>query len=347
MKDVPEGMGTVIRRTFTFKDRRYNLTLAPAFIEKPDGRIKAQFAGVREEVVEFVIQKLAIQSGYFAKGPDGGGTDSFTLLTSLYQIAHELKRRGEQRDKWASYSSDQIREALLVLAKTNIHHKSEDGDDDLVFSPIADFGFHNPDGQDRLSPKSTIYIRFNALISKSILARNWRQIDYEGVIGANNFLERWLRKMLGLRFTYAAPNRSFNIRLSTIIENSGVTLYAKLSDNLAYVEQTLRAMPDVVARYSVDRQFAVHPVTGKGRVLADAKIVIHAAHRFIVDQIKTNLHADTLDHAVVSQTGTVVTEPKRADFATFQAYTAARQTYLSGTSMDQPSSRNVKNSPQV
>ena len=116
----------------------------------------------------------------------------------------------------------QIREALLVLSKTKIHlKKSEDGDDDLVFSPISDFGFFNKDKRaDPQGSRATIYIKFNSLISKSILTKKWRQINYESVIEDRNYLSRRLRKMLGLKFTYASPNRSFNINLSTLIENS-------------------------------------------------------------------------------------------------------------------------------
>ena len=108
-----------------------------------------------------------------------------------------------------------------MLSKTKIHLKSEGGDDDLVFSPISDFGFFNKDkSQNPQGSKATIYIKFNSLISKSILTKKWRQINYETVIEDRNYLSRRLRKMLGLKFTYASPNRSFNINLSTLIENS-------------------------------------------------------------------------------------------------------------------------------
>ena len=72
-------------------------------------------------------------------------------------------------------------------------------------------------------------------------------------MGADQYLVRWLRKILGLRFTYAAPNKTYNIKLSTIIESSGVTLSDRISDNLKAVEIALRAMPDIVARYTAEK----------------------------------------------------------------------------------------------
>ena len=184
-----------------------------------------------------------------------------------------------------------------MLAKTKIHLRSESDDDDLVFSPIADFGYFN-DKQSRDAAKATVYIRFNSLISQAILSRSWRQINYERILGADLYLVRWLRKILGLRFTYAAPNKTFNIKLSTVIENSGISLYGRMSDNLKAVEQALAAMRDIVDRFAIEREFGVHSGTGKGRVLLDAKIIVWPTHAFCVEQIKTNVHENRIDTAV-------------------------------------------------
>ena len=122
-------------------------------------------------------------------------------------------------------------------------------------------------------------------------------------MGADLYLVRWLRKILGLRFTYAAPNKTYNIKLSTIIENSGVTLRDRLSDNLKAVEQALGVMPDAVDRYSVEKEFGVHAETGKGRMLVDAKIVIRPTQAFTIEQMKTNMHENRLDTAVLTDAG--------------------------------------------
>ena len=48
-----------------------------------------------------------------------------------------------------------------MLAKTKIHLRSEGDDDDLVFSPIADFGYfnHKTARGNRDAGKATVYIR--------------------------------------------------------------------------------------------------------------------------------------------------------------------------------------------
>ena len=149
-------------------------------------------------------------------------------------------------------------------------------------------------------------------------------------MSADKYLVRWLRKMLSLRFVQAAPNKSFNIKLSTIIENSGVSLYARLSDNLKQVEQALNAMKDMVARYTIEKSYCVHPETGKGRVLADAKIILWPTNSFATQQIQTNLHMQDLEGGVITSQGNVMLEPQREDYESYKAYENARITYLRG-----------------
>ena len=49
---------------------------------------------MKEEVLELVLIKLAMDKGYFTDAADGApSSGSFVLFTTLYQIAEELKRR--------------------------------------------------------------------------------------------------------------------------------------------------------------------------------------------------------------------------------------------------------------
>lgn len=56
--------------------------------------------------------------------------------TTLYRIHKELKKRGKKRRKSKSYSYSQIREAIQVLTKTNLHIKSLDGEENMIISPL-------------------------------------------------------------------------------------------------------------------------------------------------------------------------------------------------------------------
>lgn len=202
-----------------------------------------------------------------------------------------------------------------------------------MFSPIADLGYFN-DKKSREAAKATVYIRFNTLISQAILSRSWRQINYERIMDADIYLVRWLTKILSLRFTYASPSKSYNIKLSTIIENSGITLYDRMSDNLKLVERALRAMHDIVARFTIEKQIARNERDGKGRSLADAKIVIWPTHTFAIEQMKTNVQENRIDNARISETGELCVEPRREDFQSLADYEAAKTAFQRGRSID-------------
>jgi hypothetical protein len=331
-----DGTAAPLRREFTYKDKRYKFTIAPAYIEKPGGQLRAEFPGVKEELLELVLMKLAVDKGYFtaARG-DGPAQDSFVLFTSIHQISEELKRRGKKTAKSKSYSYAQIREGLQVLAKTKMHLRSETDDHDLVFSPIAEMGYFS-DKAVRDGITGTVYIRFNTLITQAILARSWRQINYNRLMDTDAYLRRWLTKRLSLRFSYASPNKSYNIKLSSIIEGSGISLYDRLSDNLKLVERTLGQMTDIVQRYHVEKQFVRNEHAGKGRKLADAKIVLRPTNAFVVEQLKTNVHENRLDTAVETLDGKVLIEPRRDAYPSLADYERARHAHHTGHAIAPP-----------
>lgn len=60
-----DGTTPPLKRVFSHASKRYRATIEPAFIEKSGGALKAQFPGVREELIELVIFKLAAEQGYF------------------------------------------------------------------------------------------------------------------------------------------------------------------------------------------------------------------------------------------------------------------------------------------
>ena len=89
-------------------------------------------------------------------------------------------------------------------------------------------------------------------------------------------------------------------------------------------------MSDIVGRFALEKKFAVHPTTKKGRVLADAKIIIWPTRSFVQMQIENNIHHSKLDDARLDDMGIVRLEPKRSDYATYKEFEAARTAYEQG-----------------
>lgn len=96
------------------------------------------------------------------------------------------------------------------------------------------------------------------MVTESVLNRQWRQIDYFAIMSEESYLGRWLRKQLSLRFTQADTVRPYGpIKLTTIIQNSGITSYARLSDNLKALINVLDDMRDIVESYQIEKIY--HP----------------------------------------------------------------------------------------
>lgn len=283
------------------------------------------FPGVREETIEFIMFKLAVERGMFTvDGEDhSASTDNFTLFTSVYEIQQELKKRFGASSDSLSYA--QVREALEVLQETTYHLRCPATDTDLKFQLLSEFG-QMPKAKEGNAQNATLYIRFNAMVAKSILAKSWRAINYESVLKDEVYLSRWLRKMLGLKFTYAAANTTFNIKLTSLINLSGLTPSSALRDNLAYVKRVLASL-DIVSRVVITPQRSTNSATRR-KVLSDALIVIYPSPSFVTEQIKSNSHTQKLARAVISDTGKPLVEPERRDFQTYAEFAAAKKAYL-------------------
>jgi len=321
-----DGTALPIEKIYEYKDKAYTLEIAPATI-KQKGKYRAIFPGVREEIIEFIIFKLAIEQGYFFDGPDGDNrkTDNYTVITSVYEIRQELKKR--HGTEHGSYNHSQIIEALTTLQKTNFSIRGATKEDSYHFSPIVEFGHMSTgEGRDTTGKSTKLFIKLNSLVAKAILAKSWRQIAYNDVMQDESYLGRWFRKTLGLRFSYAELGRNFNIKLSTVINHSGISPYKEVRDNLKYVKRTLDEL-DIVGHIRVEPEHKVNPETGR-KVMVDALLFIYPSKLFVDQAIRANAHSRRLDNAMQGEDGLPLLEPRRSDFRTPQEYEKARREYL-------------------
>lgn len=327
VKRNPDGTALPVERFYEHQGKGYSLDIKPALIKQKGGAYKAIFPGVREEIIETVIFKLAVDRGYFASfgKEEDSKPENFTLFTSIYEIQREV---AQQRGT-VSYSNTEIKEALEVLQEATYHLRSKDADTDLKFQLISDFGHFNKE-YDENGKKATIYIRFNALISSAILKRNWRLLNYEGMMKEESYLARWFRKRLALMFVQAQLGKSYNIKLSTIINSSGISPYDQIRDNLAFVRKTLSELKrkgEVVAHFTVDKELEINPET-KRQVMKDALFVIYPTQGFASEQIRANQHAKKVGTALAGEDGKPVLDPSLDFGMTPREKEEARRKYL-------------------
>ena len=183
----------------------------------------------------------------------------------------------------------------------------------MTFSPFVEFGYMNEREEKEVSGKNaTIYIKLNSLVAKNILSKSWRKIGYDTVIQDDNFLGRWFRKTLSLRFTYADHLKPYNIKLSTVVNQSGISPTAQVKDNLRHVEETLDAL-DIVSHVHVEREFSTNPDTRR-KSLSDAKFIIYPSQNFMQEQVSSNAHSKRLAGAVKTDEGLPLLEPRKSDY---------------------------------
>lgn len=103
-----------------------------------------------------------------------------------------------------------------------------------------------------------------------------------------NVIARQLHKRLSHHYTQASISNPYNINLSTIIRDFGLTAYERLSHNLRDVEIALEEMiqKDVVLSYKVDKTLDAK----QRNKMTEAKITMTPHPKFAGEVIRANKH---------------------------------------------------------
>lgn len=270
-----------VKRQFECRGKSYGLTLLPARVEISDGEFKDYFMGVREEIVEDALRKLAVE---------GKGVmldDELGLAFTIYEIEKELAETGH------TYSYSQIVNALKILATATIHISAESEQSlpetgkstkngkkkDLFFHPIETLAFESAD-------ETPTFVRFSPLVTKSIREHSFRMINYKQSMRLKSYVSRSLFKRLSHHFTQAEITKPYGILLSTIIRDFGLTMQSRLKNNLENVEDALKELreTDSILAYKIEKIYDVK----KKNKLIDAKITITPSFSFSGDAKRFN-----------------------------------------------------------
>lgn len=278
-----DGLLKSLTRDFVFKKQKMSLKISPALVETDGGIEKAFYPSTREEIIEDVLRK-------FATDPDRNEflDDRLSVRFSLYDLWKELRRIGH------AYDYNQIKESLKILVKTNLEIITEDNR--VTFSSnmfetlgIVDCNENMQFEYDEKYGKKVIYfIRFNSLVTKSIKERTWRILNYEQCMSYKKVIARWLHKRISNMFLNAKIEIPYNILLSTIIRDSGMTKYSSLRLNLAQVKKCLEEMIKVgsIDRYEIKTIFDEK----KQNKIKDVKFLLYVSQSFY-DDIRLNFLA--------------------------------------------------------
>ena len=263
-----------LERKFECRGVNYDVKIRPASIEDKDGKERYYYPSKREELVEDALRKFAVEGqGLFLDDQAG-------VTFSLYQLQKELKRLGH------SYSKNQIKDALLICARTNITVSTDEGKTVLVSNLFETLGLQTREDWQDKTQNTRAFVRFNSLVTQSIKQRTFRQLNYDKVMSYTSVIARQLHKRMSHHYIQASLSNPYNLLLSTIIRDFGLTEYAQLRDNLRQVEIALKEMKDneIVLSYKIEKVLD----TKNRNKLLDAKFTITPDFRFAGEITQAN-----------------------------------------------------------
>lgn len=263
-----------LEREFECRGVKYKVKIRPASVEDRNGIERYYYPSKREELVEDALRKFVAEGqGVFLDEQAG-------VTFSLYQLQEELKRNGH------SYSKAQIKDALLICARTNMTVTSESGASVLVSNLFETLGLQTRDDWKDQGNKTRAFVRFNSLVTKSITNRTFRQLNYEKVMSYKNVIARQLHKRMSHHYLQASFTNPYHLLLSTIIRDFGLTQYTQLRDNLRDIQIALDEMieKEVILSYKVEKVLE----NSKRAKLLDAKFVLIPDSSFINEIIGAN-----------------------------------------------------------
>lgn len=259
-----------LKREFECRGKKYLLTLMPARIEVGE-EFKEFYPSKREELVEDALRKLMTERQSLMLDGEAG------IAFTLYQLQKELKEKGH------SYSYDELKDAIRVLNNTDLILKDDSGQVETAFSPVESYGFAG-DGTE-----TKTFVRFSPLVTHTIKSGSYRLINYDKVMSYRSVIARQLHKRMSHHFIQASLTESYEILLTTIIRDFGLTPQKRLQQNLVEVENAIEEMKriNVVLNCETEKIFDTKP---KAKLI-DAKFKFQPHFDFIADVRRANAKA--------------------------------------------------------
>lgn len=265
-----------LEREFECRGIKYKLKLDPAKIEDKDGVVRDYYPSQREELVEFALRKLMA---------DGHGTfldDSASVIFTLYQLEQELTKMGH------GYNKNQIKEALQICKLASLVVTSENGDTVLMSNIFETLGLQTQENWKGTGEKTKCFVRFNPLVTKSIRDKSFRRFNYKKNFELVSIIARQLHKRMSHHFLQASLTKTYEMKLTTMLRDSGIARQRSLSDNIRDLENGLKELQakEIILSYEIKKILDAK----RRNKLEDALITIIAHPKFIAEIVLHNEH---------------------------------------------------------
>lgn len=257
---------------YTYKEKAYRVKIQPALIEQKDGRYKAFFPSVTEELIEEALKKIFTDQNYGIHDPDKAES---WIRFSLSMIHKELKRRGRERNR------TQIKHAIEVMSSCviTLYQEGKEVYKGAILSDLV-----TVDRETYLKDSNAYHIaRLPVFISQGINRLQYRQFNYGRLMECDEQLTRWIYKRLVHRFRQASMLNSYHFLFSDVERNSGLLQQGTEQRNREKVISALEELKEkqVLCSYTSEAQ-------KEGRKIIDIKYILQATPGFITEQKAAN-----------------------------------------------------------
>ena len=267
-----EGLAQSYQWEYSYQGKPCKVRIQPALITQEDGRDKAFFPSVTEELVEEALKKIFTDQQYGHHDP--AKAESWVRFT-LGMIYRELKARGRSR------SRKEIKHAIEVLSSC-ILTLYQDGKEVYKGAILSDLVTVNRE-EYLADAESHHAARLPVFLSHGINSLQYRQFNYGRLMDCNEQLTRWLYKRLIHRYRQASLVDTYHFLFSDIRQSSGLLQQGRDIDNRRKVLSSL----DELQEKSVLLSYAAEDIK-EGRKVIDVKYTITAAPEFITEQKAAN-----------------------------------------------------------
>jgi hypothetical protein len=279
-KDINTEVLPSLERYFTFRERKYRLTVSPARIkDEKTGVSKEYYPSQREEIIEDVIRKMAFQ------GRGEYYDNLFGVIFSLREIEQELKKYGH------GYKREEIKLSILINNRTSLSLESEDKEIQIESHPFETslLGQKVKKGMSVGEEQLTL-VRFNTLVTKSIKERSMRNINIDHCLYYDNPIARYLHKRISHVFQPDREHKkAFRIKLTTVVSDSGMKQSKSLRKDYERIRDALLEMKerDNIKYFMIEPMKAEKP---KNKII-DYMLSIFTSDRFTSDIIQANVES--------------------------------------------------------
>lgn len=266
-----EGLAKPYTWKYEYNNLPCTVKIQPALIEQKDGGYKAFFPGVTEELVEEALKKILSKQQYAIHDPNNAET---WVRFTLSMIQKELKARGKSRNR------PEIKHAIEVMSSCllTLYSEGKEAWKGAILQDLVTVG-----REEYLADVDAHHVaRLPLFISRAINQLEYRQFNYDRLMGCKEQLTRWLYKRLINRFRQASWTNDYHFMYSDL-KNSGLLQQGRESDNRKKVVSALKELKkqNVLMRTEIDQR-------KNGNAIVDVKYTVFPSPDFVKEQKAAN-----------------------------------------------------------